>query len=474
MRKFITFGPALVVLVATLVTLVAAPQAVRSIGYANTQATITLAQQTIEQDDILLRIDRARRAIADMVEPSVVHIGVEQEAVGRRGRGMWMRASQGSGWVFDTEGHIVTNAHVVRDADKIVVQLQDGRQVRADVVGVDRKTDIAVLKVPVRDGLYPAARAAGYEPHQGDTVFAFGSPFGFKFSMSQGIVSGVGRDPASVIGEDGYTNFIQTDAAVNPGNSGGPLVNAQGRVIGMNVAIANAKSTDGDTEGQSAGISFAIPLSTIEPVVGQIISGGIAAKGFLGIMHTNDDGLNLAELSRRNYHGRGIVITDVSPGGPAEKAGILAGDIITSINGQGVWNIAAMRAMIANTGPGETLKLGLSRDGADVEKSVVLDLLPPSRAELQETAEQLAQYGITRFGTSTDGELVVAEVVTRSAAFVAGVRPGQVITEVAGEKVGELVQLLMQLYENGFGRGQAVELRVVDPDNGERTISITK
>ncbi len=481
MRKFITFGPAVVVLLTTLVTLVAAPQAVRMIGYANTEATIHLAQQTLAQDDILHRIDRATRAVADLVEPSVVHIGVEQVGSGGRGRGMgamggrrWIRASQGSGWIYDAEGHIVTNAHVVRDASEIVVQLQDGRQVPAEVTGIDPKTDIAVLKVPVKEGLFPIMLATGYEPHQGDTVFAFGSPFGFKFSMSQGIVSGLGRDPMAVIGEDGYTNFIQTDAAVNPGNSGGPLVNAEGKLIGMNVAIANARGSDGDSEGQSAGISFAIPLSTIDPVVSQIISGGVAVKGFLGIVHTNDDQLNLAALNDAGYHGRGIAVTDVAPGGPAEKAGIAAGDIITSINGQAVANIPALRALIANRGPGESLDLTLWRKGEELKKSVLLDVLPPSRAELQETAEQLAEYGVTRFGESENGELVVAEVVTRSAAYSAGIRPGQVITGVAGTQVRQMVELLVELYKKGFVRGQPVDLTVVDPDSGEKTIPLTR
>src|SRR5262249_19153086 len=152
----------------------------------------------------------------------------------------------------------------------------EAEQIRGELFAADPYTDIAVVKVPESDDVFPARRATGLQPQQGDNVFVFGSPFGFKFSMSQGIISGLGRDPTAAAEFGGYTNYIQTDAAVNPGNSGGPLVDIKGRVIGMNVAIATARSSDGTTtdEGQSAGISFAIPLGTIESVVDQLITRG--------------------------------------------------------------------------------------------------------------------------------------------------------------------------------------------------------
>ena len=161
MRKFIAFGPALVVLMATLVTLVAAPAAVRLIGYASTDAQIQVARHELDQDNILKQIDKAVRNIADVVEPSVVHSGVQSAS--RNG----VRAAQGSGWVFDKQGHIVTNAHVVRGAGRIFVQFNDGRAADAELVGQDTFTDIAVLRVNTTEGLFPIDRATGLALHQG-------------------------------------------------------------------------------------------------------------------------------------------------------------------------------------------------------------------------------------------------------------------------------------------------------------------
>ncbi|MGD1916156.1 MAG: S1C family serine protease [Phycisphaerales bacterium] len=257
MRRFITLGPAAVVLLTVLAALLAAPEIVRQTEATQARSQVLLARQELGQDDILLRINRATRAIAKSVEPGVVHL-----MTASRFRG----GSAGSGWVYDDEGHILTNAHVVGGFDRLSVQLYTGRVMRAEVVGVDVFTDIAVLKAEDTTGLVPLPRATGEIPEQGDRVYAFGSPFNFKFSMSEGIVSGLGRDPNTGASGSAFTNFIQTDAAVNPGNSGGPLIDVQGRVIGMNVAIATGRSGDGQitpTEGQSAGISFAIPLPTI-------------------------------------------------------------------------------------------------------------------------------------------------------------------------------------------------------------------
>src|SRR5205085_7634281 len=143
------------------------------------------------------------------------------------------------------------NSHVVRGAKQIEVTFQDGRTSSAELVGQDPSTDIAVIQVKTDEGLFPVQRATALDLHQGERVYAFGSPFGFKFSMSEGIVSGLGRSAHTMLGGGGISNFIQTDAAVNPGNSGGPLVDIRGRVVGMNVAIATAQNTSGANEGQS-------------------------------------------------------------------------------------------------------------------------------------------------------------------------------------------------------------------------------
>ena len=463
MRKFITFGPALVVLLTALVTLFAAPAAVRYIGYANTDASVRLARQTLEQNSILQQIDRAVRAVADSVEPSVVHIGVEEA-----GRGRYVRTAQGSGWVYDSTGHLVTNAHVVRNASRIVVQFQDGRAVQADLVGLDPTTDVAVIKVSATEGLVPAQRATALELHQGERVYAFGSPFGFKFSMSEGIVSGLGRDPreAQPEGIDPsttgmFTNYIQTDAAVNPGNSGGPLVNVDGKVVGMNVSIATARDPNAQDQGQSSGISFAIPLPTIESVVDQLIKTGVVSKGFLGINHQQSDAKNEAELERLNYRGRGIFVTLVPPDGPAGKAGLLASDIITKINGTVIGNLASLRSSIANNQPGDTVKVEVWREGELKTLSVTLGTLPPSAIEFKEVERVLINYGLTRLA-DTDKGVEIVSMMRPSAAYRAGLLPEMRVTAVEGAKVASKEELFKTLAERGLHQGRDVTV-TVDP-----------
>lgn len=479
MRRFITFGPAIVVLITTLVTLVAAPAAVRMVGYANTEAQIRLAQQTLADDDILVRMDMAVRAIAESIEPSVVHIGVD-ERTGNGGR--WIRQSQGSGWVYDAQGHIVTNAHVVRGAQRISLQFQDGRTVDAELLGYDTSTDVAVLQAKTTEGLFPVRRADGDRLRQGDRVFAFGSPFGFKFSMSEGIVSGLGRDPRSVIGQSGYTNFIQTDAAVNPGNSGGPLVDARGQLVGMNVAIATgARSTSGN-EGQSAGISFHIPLSTIESVVEQLIAGQPLAKGFFGINLPMDrsrpgdseahERLNRLLLDRLGYRGQGVVIIDVEPDGPAANAGLRANDVIVKIGDQRATSIAVARALIANHAPGATLETEIWRNGESIAFPVILGTRPPGEAELQSAIEATARFGMGEVVKAND-ELVISTIIRNSAAFRAGLRPGQTVVSVNGRDIAEPVDFYLALGIEGIGQGRAVTITVRNPDGTEREVMIS-
>lgn len=468
MRRFITFGPALIVLITSLVTLVAAPAAVRMIGYADTSARVQLARQALDNDDILERINQAVRAIAEATSPSVVHIGTASPT-GRRG----VRMSQGSGWVYDNQGHIVTNAHVVRESRQIYVQFQDGRQVDAEVVGWDRTTDIAVLKVNTAEGLVPAERATGERLRQGDRVFAFGSPFGFKFSMSEGIVSGLGRDPRTVIGQDGYTNFIQTDAAVNPGNSGGPLVDVRGRVVGMNVAIATGINSDGTTEGQNSGISFAIPLETIESVVTQLITRGVVVKGFLGINHPATDDANRYALNVLGYRGVGVVATQVVPDGPAAAAGLRPNDVIVAFNGEQVGSVPALRSMISNTAAGAEVVIDVWRDGANLSIRPTLANLPPTGIELNETMNTLRTFGIVDLGETRDGRVLITEVLPRSGAARAGFRPGQSVAAVNGESIASLEDLLKKLATGGLPQGRDASIRIAEPDDAANVRTLT-
>jgi S1-C subfamily serine protease len=469
MRRFIAFGPAFVVLITALVTLLAVPAAVRRIGYANTEVSIRLARAQLENANILEQINASVRNVARAVEPSVVHIAVEASSMRPAAS---QRVSQGSGWIFDKDGHVVTNAHVVRGTGLrgdpvITVQFYDGRTTRAEIVGIDASYDIAVLRTVTTEGLFPATRATAVETLQGDRVYAFGSPFGFKFSMSEGIVSGLGRSPSAVVLEGGYTNFIQTDAAVNPGNSGGPLVDIYGRVVGMNVAIATGASPSGATEGQSSGISFAIPLDTIESVVSQLITGGAVAKGYIGITLPGRGNIGpdeLEDLNRRlmegaGFQGRGVFVERVGKDTPAEKAGMRAGDIITKVNAKAVAGVAALRQLISINRPGDVMPVEVWRAGETLKFEVVLADLAASSAALEAAAQAFVAFGITDLNEVSAG-LEITQVQQGSDASSIGLTPGMIITRVEKEPVLGWAAFRAMLAERGFASGNAIDIEV--------------
>jgi serine protease Do len=290
--------------------------------------------------------------------------------------------------------------------------------------------------------------------------------------MSEGIVSGLGRDPRTVIGEDGYTNFIQTDAAVNPGNSGGPLVNVAGRLVGMNVAIATAPGVSSQ-EGQSAGISFAIPLATIESVVDQLIAGGIVAKGYLGITHSGSDEANAAELNRRSFRGRGVIATGIAPGGPAFKAGLQPGDIILKLNERQVTGVPVLRSAITNNQPGDKISVEVWRNGETRAFMVTLGNLPPTAGEMRAAAEAASRYGIGDIAESQAGEVVVTQVRTPSPAFQAGLRPSHIIVQVEDSKVASMQEFFSALAEHGLHQGRQVSITIKTPEGETRAYTIT-
>ncbi len=468
MRRFVTVGPAFVVLLTALVTLVAAPAAVRRISFAHTEARVRMAMASLDADDLLERINAATRSIAELTEPSVVHISTDA-----RRRGGWGRSSQGSGWVFDREGHIITNAHVVRDGRRIRVQFSDSRTMTAQIIGMDETTDIAVLRVQDREGLFPARRGRDVRVRQGDRVYAFGSPFGFKFSMSEGIVSGVGRDPQDVIRtpRGGYTNFIQTDAAVNPGNSGGPLIDINGRVVGMNVAIATGSDADGVVgEGQSAGISFAIPVATIESVASQLIESGVVTKGFLGIVHNGSDEDNATALLDLQPGLKGVYINDVSGGGPAAMAGMRGGDVIVSIAGVDIDGLAPLRSEITNHRAGETVQIEYFRDGVIRATEVTLEDLSRTGDGRARAMNALLEYGIRT--ADGDSGVLIEQVENGSRADIAGLETGELIIEVNDRRVASVQAMLDVFSDAGFLNGRRVDAVVLSEGGRERDLAM--
>ena len=273
-------------------------------------------------------------------------------------------ASLGSGVIVSSEGYILTNHHVVDGADEIEVALTDGRKANAKVVGSDPETDLAVLKINLPN--LPAITLGRLgNVRVGDVVLAIGNPFGVGQTVTMGIVSALGR---SHLGINTFENFIQTDAAINPGNSGGALVDADGNLLGINTAIYSRS-------GGSLGIGFAIPVSLAKQVMESIISTGSVVRGWIGV-EPQDVTPEIAEsfgLSRKD----GALIAAVVQGGPADKAGLRPGDILTSVNSEPILDTTALLNSIAQLQPGAEAKVTVSRKGKAVELTIVVGKRPP-------------------------------------------------------------------------------------------------
>ena len=272
-------------------------------------------------------------------------------------------ASLGSGVIVSADGLVLTNHHVVESADEIEVLLADGRRTTAKVVGSDPETDLAVVRIGLKD--VPAITfGSDASARVGDVVLAIGNPFGVGQTVTMGIVSALGRNQ---LGINTFENFIQTDAAINPGNSGGALVDTAGRVIGINSAIYSRS-------GGSLGIGFAIPVSTARMVMDQIVASGSVTRGYIGV-EPQDVTPELAEafkLARKE----GAIIAGVMRGGPADKAGVKVGDILVDVEGRPVPNTASMLNQIAQLTPGTNARFRFLRDGREVELPIVIGKRP--------------------------------------------------------------------------------------------------
>lgn len=470
MRKFVSVAPALIVLATLLFALLIVPNIVQRYTYAQQSAKIALARTTLADDDILRSIDRATSAIAEIVEPSVVHIETSIDITSDERASL----SSGAGWVFDDQGRIVTNAHVVQNARRVSVEFYDGRVVRGVVAGLDPYTDIAVIQIEPGTLVFPASRATQRLPRVGDRVFAFGSPFGFKFSMSEGIVSGLGREAAgsNVIG--GYTNYIQTDAAVNPGNSGGPIVNSDAQVIGMNVAIATARSVGQAPEesgSDSAGISFAIPLGTIEPIVSQIVQYGEVKRGYLGIRYNADESIRVTPASLEGESLTGIVITEIETDGPGDDAGLRAGDVIVSIEGSQIINAESLSSLISSSRPGESIQVGVVRDDELLDFSVTLGKMKDEVLARRILQPIMVQIG-TLFEERLDGRVYVQNLWPELPGAMAGLKRGDTVERVNGKPYTDLYNFFVRLADEGILTGETIELIVVDSSNESRRVRV--
>jgi len=350
------------------------------------------------------------------------------------------RQGEGSGFIVSADGYILTNAHVVADADEVTVRMTDRREYQAKVIGIDRRTDVAVIKIEGKN--LPVVRVG--DPSKlrpGEWVLAIGSPFTFENSVTAGIVSATGR---SMPGEDNsLVPFIQTDVAVNPGNSGGPLFNLSGEVVGINSQIYSRS-------GGYMGISFAIPIDVASNVQTQLVSTGKVTRGRIGvqIQDVNAQFADAFGLDRP----RGALVGQVVEDGPAAKAGIKAGDVILSVDGRSVERSTQLPAVISAIKPGSSAKVEVWRDRESKLINVKVDEFPEetqrvANRAVEEPASKPDKLGLSvrplgadeRKSAETEGYLLVEDV--DGPAAKAGVRPGDVILGVNGKAVKSVAEL---------------------------------
>lgn len=348
----------------------------------------------------------------------------------RQQRGMKKR-SLGSGFIISSDGYILTNYHVVANADEVSVKLSDGREFKAAVKGSDEKLDLALLKIESKASL-PAVRLGDSDAIEvGEWVLAIGNPFGLAETVTAGIVSAKGR----VIGSGPYDDFIQTDASINPGNSGGPLFNSKGEVVGINSAIIAG--------GQ--GIGFAIPVNMAKSIIEQLKEEGKVTRGWLGVV-IQPVTANLAKSFGLEEE-RGALISEIVAASPAEKAGLQPGDIILTFAGRKIQEMNDLPRLVAATTVNKKVKVTYLRDGKEAEASVVIDRLKdgepgstadPGSAVLGMQVRELTAEFARQLRTKETAGVVVVELDEEGLAAEAGILLNDIIKEVNGRKVTSL------------------------------------
>jgi serine protease Do len=470
-------------------------------------ASYAPAAGPLDDDSVgaLLSLDHAMETLAARVTPAIVNVTVtsktrmqadqgedddsaDAQQFGPFGRffGPHMQMPQqqpriehglGSGVIISPDGYIVTNNHVVDGAVDVRVTMSDRRILNAKVVGTDPLTDLAVLKVDANN-LPSAPWGDSTKLHPGQTVLAFGNPFGFRFTVTRGIVSALNRPNPSVSDRRKPGEFIQTDAAINPGNSGGPLVDSRGEVIGINTFLISPS-------GSFSGMGFAIPTQIVRPTVETLIRDGKISHGYMGVGITDVTPENAKFFDMKNASG--ALISQVEPDSPGAKAGLKTGDVITELNGQPITDAGSLQVEVGQKQPGNTIKLGIMRDGKSMTVPVTLEAMS-NRNGKDESAS--ADHGKPRWGLgledltpSTRQELqapsdvtgaVVAKVQPGSAADNAGIQRGDVIVGVNRKPVKSAADVAKALAEIPSGQEALVlvwsqggnTFRVLHPTQG--------
>ena len=364
---------------------------------------------------------------------------------------------QGSGFFITADGYAVTNNHVVQNAETVQVTADDGKTYAAKVIGTDPRTDLALIKVEGKD--FPYVKLGDAAPRVGDWVLAVGNPFGLGGTVTAGIVSARGRD----IGAGPYDDFIQIDAPVNKGNSGGPTFDVEGNVIGVNTAIFSPS-------GGSVGIAFAIPAETVKNVVAQLKDKGLVTRGWIGVQIqpvTSDiaDSLGIKKAE-------GALVAEPQAGSPADKAGIKSGDVILSVNGEPVKDARSLARTISAMAPGTSVKLGVLHSGKENTLTLTLGELPKERQARVESGEQretpssdLPKLGLSlapanKVTGSGDDGVVVTAVDPGGPAADHGFKTGDVILDVAGTSVSTPADVSKAVREARASGKRTVLMRV--------------
>ncbi|MGP0091586.1 MAG: Do family serine endopeptidase [Xanthobacteraceae bacterium] len=373
---------------------------------------------------------------------------------GARPQGRGVITGQGSGFFISADGYAVTNNHVVDKADQVQVTTDDGKTYTAKVIGTDPKSDLALIKV--EGGSFPYVKLADSQPRIGDWVLAVGNPFGLGGTVTAGIVSARGRD----IGAGPYDDFIQIDAPVNKGNSGGPTFDVDGNVIGVNTAIFSPS-------GGSVGIAFAIPAETVKTVIAQLKDHGSVNRGWIGVQIqpvTQDiaDSLGLKKTD-------GALVSEPQTGSPAAKAGIESGDVITSLNGEPVKDARDLAKKIGSMAPGTAVKLSVIHQGAEKTVTLTLGQLPATRESRAEERDlpgsDVGKLGLTLAPATGGGPgVVITNIDPNGIAADQGFQPGDVILTVDGKTVGAPADVRKAVDDARKGGKRVVLMRVKSSD----------
>ena len=432
--------------------------------------------QTTDDLEQMIRGSKTRAALVQNVQKAVVHIKVEKIVRSSDGRSFnnpmdlyndeffrrffpelnppknnqqqreqpnreFRQKGMGSGSIIDSEGYILTNHHVVGEADRIIVVMHDGEEKDAKLVGTDPESDIAVIKIE-GDGLPVLPMGDSEKILVGEDVIAVGNPFGLIQTVTYGIVSAKGR---SNMGINEYENFIQTDAAINPGNSGGPLVNLRGEIVGVNSAIFSQS-------GGYQGIGFAVPINMASKIMKDLIDKGSVSRGWLGV-GIQDVSQDLAQAFKLK-NTKGCLITAVMEDTPAQRAGMLKGDVVVRINDKLIQNSNHLRNEIANAGAFTEIDLELIREGKSINIKLKLDERPQNVGRVKMTpqltpvVEQVELLGMTvealtdgnaeKLGVKPGSGVLISKIISGSPAEKAGLRTGMIIQEVERKAVNNI------------------------------------